>query len=352
VGTVSGIPVGDVACLPIAEDLAWIRVEDPSSVGRVRRVATKLAEQLGFPETRVAELALAVTEIGTNLDKHAQQGIVLVRSVRASTQSAVEIVATDSGPGIADVAMVSRDGESTVGTLGIGLGAVTRLADSCRIASRPGVGTVLVARFHPRRGPLTEIPEDVAAGVTRPIDGEEVCGDAYGIRRGKDRLSLMLCDGSGHGPLAASASQAAVRVFCEPSPGAPEDMVARIHTALRGSRGGAVAVADLDLLAGKVRFAGVGNVAAAVLTDGRKQGMISVPGVAGYQARTIRAYEYELPEGAAVVLHSDGLTERWTMQRDSGLLGGSPVLIAMTLLRDAGARRDDACVLVGKPPRP
>jgi hypothetical protein len=77
--------------------------------------------------------------------------------------------------------------------------------------------------------------------------------------------------------------------------------------------------------------------------------MISVPGVAGHQARTIRAYDYTLPAGAVVVLHSDGLTERWTTVLDQELLSGSPLVIAATLLRDAGIRRDDACVLVGKP---
>ncbi len=339
-----------MACLPIAEDVAWIPVEEPSAVGRARRVAMALATRLGFSETRGAEIGVAVTEIGTNLHRHAQQGTVLVRAIRASTEAAVEVLAMDAGPGIVNLDVVRRDGESTTGTLGIGLGAVDRLADSFRIASRPGVGTVLVARFHPGRGPLTQIGDEVAAGITRVIHGEQLCGDAYGVRHGDGRLSLMMCDGSGHGPLAASAAQAAVRVFCEQPASAPEELVSRIHTALRGTRGGAVAVADIDIRAGRIRFVGLGNIAAAILVDGRKQGMVSVPGVAGYQARTIRAYDYALPAGAAVVLHSDGLTERWTNDVDDGLLAGSPLMIAATLLRDAGVRKDDACVLVGKPP--
>lgn len=341
--------LSDVGCLPFVEDVAWVPVEDPSSVGRVRRVVSRLAEQMGFDATRIAEISLAVTEIGTNLDKHADRGVVLVRSLRASTDFAIEVVAMDRGPGIADVDLVRQDGKSTTGTLGIGLGAVTRLADSTSIASRPGQGTVLAARFHPRHQPLAEIPDDVAAGLTRAIDGEEVCGDAYAIRKGTDRLTLMMCDGSGHGSLASFASQTAVRVFCERDSSGPEEMVARIHAELRGTRGGAVAVADVDLAARKVRFAGLGNIAGAVLTDTRKQGMISVPGVAGHQAHALRAYDYDLPQGAAVVLHSDGLTERWTAGRDGGLLTGSPVVIAMALLRDAGVRKDDACVLVAKP---
>jgi serine phosphatase RsbU (regulator of sigma subunit) len=238
-----------------------------------------------------------------------------------------------------------------VGTLGVGLGAVARLSDFCTAFSEPGKGTVLTARFVARRAlPLELLRETVAAGITRPIGGEEVCGDAYAVRRSDVRLSLMLCDGSGHGPLAASASQAAVRLFRETDFTAPEELVARIHTALRGTRGGAVAVADLDLVKRTVRFSGLGNVAATVLSPGRKQGMVSVPGVAGYQARTIRAFDYVLPEGAVVVLHSDGLTERWTLDGRERLLTADPLVIAATLLRDAGVRRDDAGVLAGKAP--
>ncbi|MCS7475584.1 ATP-binding protein [Umezawaea endophytica] len=340
--------LSEPTCLPVAEDVTWIRVEEPAEAGRVRRAATALAERLAFPAARVAEIGVAVTEIATNLHKHAREGVVLVRSVRGTTEAAVELLAVDGGPGIRDVGLAFEDGHSTTGTLGVGLGAVNRLADSCAITSRPGRGTALSARFHPRRGPHAEFPEDVAAGVTRAIGGEEVCGDSYAIRRSPGRLSLMMCDGSGHGPLAATASQAAVRLFCSLSPTAPEDVVARIHRELRGTRGGAVAVAEVDLVARTVRYAGLGNIGAAVVGDGQKRGMVSVPGVAGYQARTIRAFDYPLPDDGVVVMHSDGLTERWTVEHDDDLMSAAPLVVAGSLLRDAGVRKDDACVLVAQ----
>lgn len=345
------VQVTDLSCLPVVEDLAWVRVEASYAHGRARRVATALAERLGFPDTRTAEIGIAVTEIGTNLHKHAHEGALVVRAVRATTQAAVEIVAVDSGPGIADVGAALRDGQSSAGTLGVGLGAVARLADSCEVLSELGTGTVIAMRFHPRRGPLSEISDEVAAGITRPIEGEETCGDAYAVRREDGRVRLMMCDGSGHGPLAASAARLSVRVFCEHGAGGPEDVVRRLHGALRGTRGGAVAVADLRFAEGSVRFAGLGNIAACVLTGGQKHGMVSVPGVAGHQARTIRAFDYELPEGSTVVLHSDGLTSRWSPEGREQLFAGSPLLVAAALLRDAGVRKDDAGVLVGRLPR-
>lgn len=341
--------VSGVSCLPQAEDVAWLTVEEPAEVGRARRAATSLAERLGFTATRAAEIGLAVTEIGTNLVKHAERGVVLIRSVRGVRQAAVEVVAVDRGPGITDLGLALRDGQSTTGTLGLGLGAVARLATTSAITSRPGSGTVLAARFLASAHSEPEWDDEIAAGVTRPFGGLDVCGDAYAVCRTPDRLLLMVCDGSGHGPLAAAASDTAVRVFRDQPTGPPEETIRRIHAALRGTRGGAVAVADIDLVRRSVRFCGLGNIAAAVLADGRKQGMISVPGVAGHQARTIRSFDYALPDRAVVVLHSDGLTERWGADHGSDLAADTPLLIAATLLREAGVRNDDACVLVGKP---
>ncbi|QTR04164.1 SpoIIE family protein phosphatase [Saccharothrix algeriensis] len=341
--------VSDPSCLPVVEDVAWLPVEEPAHVGRARRVATALAEQLGFPAARAAEVGLAVTEVGTNLHKHARQGAVLVRSVRGERDAAGGVVALDRGPGIGDLALAREDGQSTTGTLGLGLGAVARLSNTCSMTSRPGLGTALVARFEQSARSAPERGDALAAGLTRPIGGESVCGDAYAVCRLPDRLVLMVCDGSGHGLLAAAASAAAVREFRSRPTAPPEETVARLHAVLRGTRGGAVAVADVDSAARTVRFAGLGNIAGAVLGQGRKQGMISVPGVAGHQARTIRAFDYALPEGAVVVLHSDGLTERWGVDHGSDLAVDAPVLIAATLLREAGVRNDDACVLVGKP---
>lgn len=339
----------DVSCLPLVADVAWVRVDDTSAPGRARRVAAGLATDFGFSATRVAEIEIAVTEMGTNLVKHAREGALLVRSVRAVEQGAVEVVAVDRGPGMASIDDAMLDGRSTAGTLGVGLGAVTRLADTWSAWSEPGAGTILTARFHADRGTPDELPGEVAAGITRTFHGEEMCGDAYAVCDEDRRIRLMMCDGSGHGPLAAIAAQAAVREFYADRSGGPGDILGRIHTAMRGTRGGAVAVADLDLDRRTVRLAGLGNIAASVVADGRKRGMLSVPGIAGYQARTIKTFDYALPAGATVVMHSDGLTERWNPENRERLFGGDPLVIATALLRDAGTRQDDASVLVARP---
>ena len=113
---------------------------------------------------------------------------------------------------------------------------------------------------------------------------------------------------------------------------------------MSGTRGGAAGIVQIS---GQVaRFAGLGNIAASVLSDGRRKSMLSVPGIAGHQARTIRQFEYEVPPGAAVILHSDGLSNRWEAAALPGLDTRDPLLIAAVLLAEAGIHRDDAGVLV------
>lgn len=334
-----------------AEDTAWLALDDASSVGGARRAAEQLADRLGLPPPRVAEAGLAVTEIATNVHRHGGGGALLLRAVRTAAAAALEVVAIDTGPGIRNVGRARQDGHTTAGTLGVGLGAIDRLANGVEISSKPGHGTVLVARFEANSpvGP-DSFCRHGAAGITRALSGETVCGDAYSVRGVADRLSLMVCDGAGHGPLAAAAAREAVRTFedCAQPVSAPGEVVRRVHQALTGTRGAAIGVAQIDVIAGLVRFAGVGNVAGAVVSGGDKRSMASIGGIAGFRAPVVRAFEYALPPNSVVVLHSDGLHPRWRADDIAHVLERSPLLIAATLLRDAGLRQDDACVLVAR----
>ena len=134
-------------------DLRWLRVEDPSAAGACRSAAIALTSRLQFPEARTDQLTLAVTEAASNLHKHASQGSMLLRIARGDSKPGIEMVTIDAGPGLRDVGAALRDGHSTSGTLGVGLGAIRRLADFCDLYSVPGHGTALVARFWPAPRP-------------------------------------------------------------------------------------------------------------------------------------------------------------------------------------------------------
>ncbi|HEY0936367.1 MAG TPA: anti-sigma regulatory factor [Trebonia sp.] len=325
-------------------DQRWVRVEDPSAAAACRSAAKALASRLDFPEIRADQLALAVTEAATNLHKHASQGSMLLRITREGDRPGIELVAIDAGPGMQDPGAALRDGHSTSGTLGIGLGTIQRLADFCDLYAVPGRGTALVARFWPERRPG---PGPRSAGLVRPITGETECGDVFGAAGTDGTVTGVLCDGLGHGPLAARAALEAVAAVLEAPAAEPAALVERAHRRLGHTRGGAIGVVQVAGQA--VRYAGLGNIAATILAGGGRKGMLSVPGIVGHQARTIRQFDYAAPPGAAVILHSDGLSARWDPAALPGLNARDPLVIAATLLAQAGSHRDDAGVLVLRP---
>jgi anti-sigma regulatory factor (Ser/Thr protein kinase) len=324
-------------------DLRWLRVEDPSAAAACRSAAASLASRLQFPQARADQLALAVTEAASNLDKHAVQGSMLLRIARNEGRPGIEMVTIDAGPGFRDASAALRDGHSTSGTLGIGLGAISRLADFCDVYSVRGHGSALVARFWPAPPPGPAR----CAGLVRPITGETECGDVFGAAEAPGVLTGVLCDGLGHGPLAASAATEAVAAALEDPAAEPAVLVERVHRRITHTRGCAIGVVQVSGTA--VRFAGLGNVAAVILAGGTRRSMLSVPGIAGHQARAIRQFDYTAPPGAALVLHSDGISGRWDAAALPGLNLRDPLVVAATLLARAGTRRDDAGVLVLKP---
>jgi anti-sigma regulatory factor (Ser/Thr protein kinase) len=324
-------------------DMRWIRVEDASAVGACRSAAATMGAKVGLPAGRADQLALAVTEAASNLHKHAVGGSMLIRVCRDRGSPGVEMVTIDAGPGVRDAGAAMRDGHSTAGSLGIGLGAIRRLADDCELYSATGHPTVLMARFWPE--PQSRPFE--CAGVIRPIAGESECGDAFAVTRTGSVLTGVLCDGLGHGPLAARAADEAMRAVLEEPGSDPAILLERVHRRLNATRGGAVGI--VQLTGRSVRFAGLGNVAGWIVTDEGRSGLVSVPGIAGHQARSIRAFDYELPAGGVIVLHSDGLTSKWDVRALPRLMARDPLVIAAALLAAAGVHRDDAGILVLRP---
>jgi anti-sigma regulatory factor (Ser/Thr protein kinase) len=329
---------------PASSEMRWLQVDEPSAVAASRSAAMAMASRIGFPAAHADRLALAVTEAASNLHKHAREGALLVRISRDAGSAGIELVTIDAGPGLPDAAAALRDGHSTAGTLGIGLGSIRRQADFCDIYSSAGRGTALVARFW---AAADARPAIRCAGLTRPIIGETECGDAYGVVGTGGAATAVLCDGLGHGPLAAAAAQEALAaVFDDPS-GEPAALLERAHRRMARTRGGALAIAQIE--GSLVRFAGLGNVAGWIVSPDSRSGMASIPGIAGHQARRFRQFEYSMPSDAIVIMHSDGLSSRWDIGSLPGLAGRDPLITAAALLAEAGRHRDDAGILVVKP---
>ena len=130
-------------------------VADASHVAEARRLVGDLARRIGLPPVRIAQVAIVVTELATNILKHGGGGHIHAGRCDDAEGTGLEVLALDRGSGMASPDRCMEDGYSTAGSPGNGLGAIERLADTVRTYTRPGQGVAIMARFvatpRPRR---------------------------------------------------------------------------------------------------------------------------------------------------------------------------------------------------------
>jgi anti-sigma regulatory factor (Ser/Thr protein kinase) len=346
-----------------------VPVHDSTRVRDVRVAAEAACSLIGMDTRATAVAALVATELATNLVKHAGGGRIVIHpagpaDTLAAAVPRVQITSLDHGQGIGDVRAALRDGSTTVtSSLGAGLGTCLRISGDFDLHSRPGRGTVAVARIGPSAKsaaagppPGGSRPGARAGGITTSLAQAEHSGDAFAWARSGPRVTLMLANGLGHGVDAAEASTAAVETLHRTAALPPAEILRLLHTALRDTRGAAVGVAQLDEDTARFSFAGVGDLGARFRTDGEWRPLGSHPGVVGaHFPATVSLHEAAWQPDSLLVLHSDGLPSRWVPPNDPGLLAQDPAVVAAVVLRDAGSaarpQRDDAGVAVLAPGR-
>lgn len=319
-------------------------ITDSSCVGDARRFCARTAQDWGWSEVDVGRLSLILTELGTNLVRHALQGELWIAAPAGGQE--VEILALDKGPGMADVKRSFQDGVSTgTGSPGTGLGAIRRLASDFDIHSTP-FGTLCLVRVRPAS-------QEAPAGhrqwgaVSIAAPGETVCGDGWAVATEGGKVSAVVADGLGHGPHAALASDAALDVFAG-DPFAPiESFLPDAHLGLQTTRGAAVFALRMES-SGQLKYAGAGNVIGRIISGVFDRSMITQHGTVGVQVRRTEVATLEMPDHAVAVVHSDGIASRWKAEEAVPLLQRDPTLIAAALLWQQSRGRDDATVLVIK----
>ena len=330
-----------MALTPVTRAVA---VEEPSQVAQARRMGAAIAADVRLDAERAGRLALVVTESGTNLLRHAGGGQILLQPGNGHGVAAVEMLALDRGPGMTNVDRCLEDGYSTAGGAGTGLGAMRRLSTVFDVYSRPGHGTAILSRV----GEAAARPRVTVNGVCIPARGEDRCGDAWDEEPRADGVTILVVDGLGHGPGAADAAAAAVAAFRGARFEPPARRLELMHAAMRATRGGAAGVADIDLAARCVRFAGVGNIGAVVVGDGPPRFLMSHNGTLGHAVRKIAEVTVAWPAHGMLVMYSDGLGTPRELTAYPGLTERHPSLVAGVLWRDLARGRDDVTVIVAK----
>lgn len=331
-------------------------IGEMSQVGALRRAVEQLAQSAGFGEVARGRAAIIASELATNIVRHAgEPGEVLIQVLDVhSGDPHLELLAVDRGVGM-DVTRCLQDGFSTGGTAGHGLGAITRLSTVFDIYSAEGTGTVVLAR-------VARDASDVGASmrngakslrlgaVSRAIEGEIENGDAWRVTATGDQLALLVVDGLGHGPLAAAAAERAAESFLRQPFVDPVEALSSIHRSLAGSRGAAASCVLIDLRSRTAAVAGVGNISVTCHADGARKAMGSQNGTLGVVAARLRALQYELPPDTLLVLNSDGLQTRWSLEEYPGLSARHPATIAAMLYAQHARQRDDVTVLAVRVP--
>lgn len=329
-----------------------VRVEDASQIGECRRIAQRMAEAHDFDATEMGRIGIVATELATNLVKHAGRGEMLIQALDDEFGISIELVAMDHGPGM-HVETCMRDGHSTAGTAGTGLGAISRLSTFFDVYSLTDRGTVAVSRISrgslsPARRSRRRTGTVEFGAICVALAGEVECGDTWRIAECGDTAAIMIADGLGHGALAATSSQAAAATFAERPFEQPCEAMQRFHAKLSGGRGSAAAVAILDREKSSVTYAGVGNIAGSVVSAERSKGMVSHNGILGVQLLRRQQFEYELLGDSKVVMHSDGVSTRWSLNNYPGLFVRHSSIIAAVLYRDHARATDDVTIIVAR----
>ena len=127
----------------VAELHQLLPLESDEHVVSVRKAVRENAIAMKLSLVDQTKLVTAASELARNTLKYGGGGVVLLERLRDGVREGLRLVFADTGPGIADIEQALRDGYTSGGGLGLGLGGTKRLADQFDIDSRPGEGTAV-----------------------------------------------------------------------------------------------------------------------------------------------------------------------------------------------------------------
>ena len=119
-------------------------------VVRLRGAVRERAVAVGLSLVDQTKIVTAASELGRNTIQYGGGGIAHLSVVAKGARRGVRLEFVDQGPGIADLALAMKDGYTTGGGLGLGMGGAKRLCDEFELESQPGQGTrVVITKWKP-----------------------------------------------------------------------------------------------------------------------------------------------------------------------------------------------------------
>lgn len=328
------------------------KIAERSYVSYIKREIHQYVSRAKFSEAQVGEIDIVVSELCSNIIKHAGKGELLFRMYDENAMtSTFEIISIDSGPGIADTARMLKDGVSTTHTLGHGLGSINRLSTLAQLYSMPGWGTILYALVRTKHKPPPEkrnaAPDIRALCVNKPR--ESVCGDGYMVKRTASHTIIFFADGLGHGPKAKEAVDQAGDFFIKYRSTDPVDIIREMHENIRKTRGLVGTIASCSMASQEWLMCGVGNISAKMYTGMEARTYMPYNGTIGLNLPgSMNASLFPVENNQHLILCSDGIQTRWELNKYPSILKYDNTVLAAAIYKDHSRGNDDASVLVAK----
>ncbi len=123
-------------------------LKSSTDVVLARQAVRQWANELKFSLVDQTKLVTAASELARNTVDHGKGGFMTLEVVNGGARKGLKLVFEDQGPGIPDIQAALKDGFTTGGGMGLGLGGSKRLVSEFDVWSEPGKGTrITVTRW-------------------------------------------------------------------------------------------------------------------------------------------------------------------------------------------------------------
>lgn len=324
-------------------------VADRSYLAILKKEVHALAIKVGFKDSPLAEIDLIVAEVTSNLLKHARGGELLVKAVEMHKTPGIEIIGIDNGPGMAEIQAMLKDGISTKGTLGHGLGSIQRFSDTFQLYSQPNWGSILLARKFLKPLPAKAVEKVETRYINVPKPNETVSGDGIFSYLTPEYYKTIALDGLGHGPDAQAATQKAIFEFKNCPLTDAVDIIRHLHPLIKRTRGAVGSVGVFSLNEKKWNICGVGNISTRVYNGMLLKNYMPYNGIIGLTTPgSMKANIVEHHPGQLLLMASDGMRTRWEINKYPGILKYDLSILAAALYKDHGRKTDDMSIVINK----
>jgi anti-sigma regulatory factor (Ser/Thr protein kinase)/serine/threonine protein phosphatase PrpC len=343
------------------DNIQMLHIENESDIGECRRKGVVFSKQTGFSDIASGEVAIMITELVTNVLRHGggKGAFLMCRIKDADLNTGIEFWCCDAGKGFSNLEKVKQDGYTNARSLGIGLGAIQRFSDEFQINPEKNKefkglfkeGSLEVTNCVRTRKWLQKPKWDrqnnnLMIGISsRSKPGEVINGDSWVVSHLTENVTLVaVIDGLGHGKEANLASQLAKEQILANTTLAIDEIIQKVHNALRGTRGATIGIIKIDNSNNTLTFSGIGNIEGNIYSKTRKNNLMSYGGIVGHNIRTPRLFEFDFNKGDTACLFSDGIISRW--QYDEIDWQQSPQKNAEYIVNKYSRISDDATVLI------